>query len=156
MLRILSLFPPFVVAILIWDTIISCLLIILSFLLVLWLHPFPYHLVSKYQPGNFFLSFQSSFSSDPLKFFCRMTIFIVISLPRKQSPERLSDLNKNWSYSVVEPEFNYRSSCLKALSFGPQFWMWLMWETIRRDITLKSPPDCFSKGYVIPFIVILL
>ena len=78
-----------------------------------------------------------------------MTIIIVIIFSRKQCPERLSDLHKNRSHTVAEPEFNYRSSCLKALPCGPQTLDVIDLGNYKKDITLKSPPDCFAKGYVI-------
>lgn len=87
-----------------------------------------YDLQSKQQPGSFclfyFFSFQSSFKFDPHKPLFRLTIIMVIIiaiiLPRKQSPCRLSDLHENRSHSLVEPKFNYRASCLRALPCGPQ------------------------------------
>lgn len=79
----------------------------------------------------------------------KMSTIIIITLPSKQSPEKLNDLYKNRSHSVVEPEFNYRFSCLKALSCGPQILNMIDLETRKSDTILKSCPDWFSKGYII-------
>lgn len=78
----------------------------------------------------------------------RMTIIIIIIiLPSKQSPERFSDLHKNRSHSVVEPEFNYSHHVSKlCLLFGPKILNAIDLETHKRDITLKILPRLFFKG----------
>lgn len=83
----------------------------------------------------------------------KMSTIIIITLPSKQSPEKLNDLHKNRSHSVVEPEFNYRFSHLKALSCGPQILNMIDLETHKSDTILKSCPDWFQRDIsFIPFI----
>lgn len=78
-----------------------------------------------------------------------MTVIIVIIFPRKQCSERLSELHKNSSHSVVEPEFNHRFSCLRALPCESQILNVIGLRTYKKDFTLKSPQDYFAKGDVI-------